>query len=456
MIVPLILALLLPISPACAAEGPANEAPPAIESADFDLLGLEKDLAGKLEQKNNATLKLEDYQEWEKEFRTRLAAGVERVSPSPDNQAAYARIKAMLGDRKEAGAALDQALEGDPDNPVLLRTKGQFLLDQKDYDGAAKHGLRAYEISGRSDQDALALYHAAKGRTGPTGANSVTPTGDSTPAADTPTAAQVDSRTPYKLSVKGSARMGEVPSLVADDASGAPAQDNGNGFGFLTKLGVAVGVLLIAWGAVPAQTKEKLRHDLWEQPKQEMKTIAIVGAVAGAVYLGVTYIPPLLATVAPAAPSTMVPALAGGGMAGGGVALQQAAVGTAKAGLLAGGSTLVLNKASDYVSYAKSNGDHEGSSSDGLAEPTKHGTERFSDLNPSRGGILSTQEAQQLKATGRALNQKTGGKVYLKEITPGRYDVYVENLAGKPITSFKNIRFNKLQNLARNYGWEGL
>lgn len=283
MIVPLILALLLPLSPACAAEGPAADPAPAVQLADPALLGLEKDLAGKLEEKNNATLSPEDYQEWAKEFRTRLAAVIERIPPSPDNQAAHARIMAMLGDRKEAGAALDQALDDDPDNPVLLRTKGRLLLELKDYGGAAKHGLRAYENSGRTDTDALAIYHTAKGRTSPTGANSVTSAVGLTPAADTPTTVLDDSRRPYKLPVKGSARMGEVPDLVADDSSGAPVQDSGNGFGLLTKLGIAAGVLLMAWGAVPAETKEKLKQDLWEQPKQELKTIAIVGAAAGAV-----------------------------------------------------------------------------------------------------------------------------------------------------------------------------
>lgn len=62
MIGPLILALLLPLSPVCAAEGPAADVAPAVQSADPALLGMEKDLAGKLEEKNNATLNPEDYQ----------------------------------------------------------------------------------------------------------------------------------------------------------------------------------------------------------------------------------------------------------------------------------------------------------------------------------------------------------------------------------------------------------
>ena len=113
---------------------------------------------------------------------------------------------------------------------------------------------------------------------------------------------------------------------------------------------------MIAWGAVPQETKDHFKHVLWEQPKQEVKAAAVATAVIGAVYLGAAYLPPLLGAAASAGPGApaLAPALAGGGSAGGGIVLQQAAVGTAKAGILAGGTTLVLKKAWDNVSYSKS------------------------------------------------------------------------------------------------------
>lgn len=355
----LVLLLIMSASHSFAADAGApsgSDAPTAalVEKIHPDLLNLEKNLTRKQEENKGGALTPERYREWEMEFRLRLPAVMERIPPTPDNLAAHARIVALLGERAEAQIALDQALAGNPDNPVLLRTKGQFLLEQNDFTGAAQHGLQAWEKSGHTDKDALGLYHTAKGRVAPTGASSAPQSGGLAPPRNSLAAASDDSRTPYKLPVKGSARIGEVPNIVPGPASGTPAQNNGNGFGLLAKLGVAAGVLLIAWGALPAEKKERLKQELWEQPRQEMKTLAIVGAAAGAVYLGITFIPSLLAATAPAAPSAMVPALAGGGAAGGGVVLQQAAVGTAKAGLLAGGTTLVLKKAWDSVSYAKS------------------------------------------------------------------------------------------------------
>lgn len=347
MIIPLLLALLMPVSHALAAE--ADAPPAAAEKTHPDLILLEKDLTRAQGEKKDGKLAPELYAEWETGFRSRLSAAMEFIPPSPVNQAAHARLVALLGDRKEAQASLDQALVGNPDNPVLLRTKGQLLLEQKDFAGAAEHGKRAWEESGRTDKDALALYNTAKGRVAPAGAESPSPTAGSTPSGNSTAASSDDPSKPYKLPVKGSAKPSEVPALATDSAPVAPS----SGPGLLTMLGIGAGVLLIAWGAVPAETKERLKQDLWEQPKQELKVMAAVTAVGAVAYGGYLVLPSILGAVAPTG-AAMTPVFAGGGTAGGGIALQQAAVGTAKAAILAGGTTLVLRKASDYVSFSKS------------------------------------------------------------------------------------------------------
>lgn len=86
-------------------------------------------------------------------------------------------------------------------------------------------------------------------------------------------------------------------------------------------------------------------------------------------------------------------------------------------------------------------------------ETTRHGSQRLSDLDPQRGGVLSSGEASEVKASGQVMDQTGGGKVYIKEVEPGRYNVFVENEEGKAVTSFRRLKLNKLQKLARNYGW---
>lgn len=335
----LALALLLPAFPAGAA---APEAHP-------DLLRLEQDLTRKQDDKKESRITPEEYREWESGFRSLLEVAEASVPPSPENTAARARIAALLGERDRAGASLARALEENPDSAVLLRTKGQLLYDSKDYPGAAEHGLQAWEKSGRTDTAALALYQSAKGRGTPAGGGSASPLGGPAAASGPPVVSAADSSRPYKRPVKGGAKIAEVPSLTAD---AVPADGGGNGLGLLTTLGIGAGVLLIAWGAVPQETKDHFKQVLWEQPKQELKVAAAATAVIGAVYLGATVLPPLLTTMAPSTPA-LTPALAGGGAAGGGIVLQQAAVGTAKAGILAGGVTIALKKAWEHVSYSK-------------------------------------------------------------------------------------------------------
>ena len=158
----LVLALLFCPLPGLAddAAGPVSEEPgaaAATKKAHPDLLRLEQELSRKLDDKKDGRVTPEQYQAWKSEFRARLDAEIARVPPSPDNTAAHARMMAQLGESEAAHAALDQALEQNPKNPVLLTTKGQVLYDQKDFPGAAHNALQAWENSGHTDKGAWAL-----------------------------------------------------------------------------------------------------------------------------------------------------------------------------------------------------------------------------------------------------------------------------------------------------------
>lgn len=399
----LALALLLPAFPAGAA---APEAHP-------DLVRLEQDLTRKQDDKKESRITAEEYREWESGFRSLLAAAEASVPPSPENTAARARIAALLGERDRAGASLARALEENPDSAVLLRTKGQLLYESKDYPGAAEHGLQAWEKSGRTDTAALALYQSAKGRGAPAGGGTAAPSGGPAAASGPPVVSAADSSRPYKLPVKGGAKIAEVPSLTAD---AVPADGGGNELGLLTTLGIGAGVLLIAWGAVPQETKDHFKQVLWEQPKQELKAAAVATAVIGAVYLGATVLPPLLTTMAPSAPA-LTPALAGGGTAGGGVVLEQAAVGAVKAG----GTAIVLRKALDQFSYSKS----ESTGDKGIPEA---GRSQPSLENPESLRGVDSREVENLipKDWVKGPMKKGAGTRYLNPKKPGE-SVLVEN-----------------------------
>lgn len=316
--------------------------------ADPQLLRLEQDLSEKLAIKKEGRIAPEVYLAWETKFRENLGAAMSRAKPSPDNRAAHARITALLGEKGEAHASLDRALENDPDSPVLLRTKSQLQLEQGDFPGAAENAWAAYEKSGRTDMAALALHHTAKNRRTPSAVSAPPPSADSVPAS-----VANDSNKPYRLAVKGKATPTEVPAVVRPESTN-PEENRGGGLSLVTKLGIAAGILMLVWGGTPQETKDRLKHNLWEQPKQELKTLVIVGGAAGAMYLAAPYIPPLLATLGPSAPTGMMPALAGGGTTGGGIALQHAVVGTAKAAVLAGGGAAILKNSGDNVSFSKS------------------------------------------------------------------------------------------------------
>jgi len=159
----LTLALLFSAFPGSAgdAANPAaagTDATAAAKQPHPDLLRLEQELTHKLDENKGGRITPEQYQAWKGEFRERLDAAMARVPPLPDNTAVHARIMAQLDEREQARGVLDRALRQDPESPILLRTKGHILYEQKDFPGAAHNAMQAWENSGRTDQGAWALY----------------------------------------------------------------------------------------------------------------------------------------------------------------------------------------------------------------------------------------------------------------------------------------------------------
>lgn len=241
---PLVVALLLSVVPGSASEpAPVQNAD---EKAHPELLRLEKDLSDKQSEKKDGSLPPEQYQEWEREFRSKLEESFARVPPSPENTAAHTRITALLGGREQAGKALDQALESNPDSPVLLRTKSQLLYEQKDYAGAAQYGLQAWEKSGRTDQNAWALYQMTRDRGAPSGATT-SPLPASGPAA---AAANPSQEAPAPTAIPWRQQPSDVP-LPGQESS---APEKGKSPKWPLTVPIALG--LIGYGLYRAKQNE--------------------------------------------------------------------------------------------------------------------------------------------------------------------------------------------------------
>ena len=80
------------------------------------------------------------------------------------------------------------------------------------------------------------------------------------------------------------------------------------------------------------------------------------------------------------------------------------------------------------------------------SKATKHGSERLKERGFSRNDISNT------KSTSNVKTQSDGAKVYIKEISPGKYNVIVEGNRGI-ITALKNISKKSLDRLSKNYNW---
>jgi len=77
---------------------------------------------------------------------------------------------------------------------------------------------------------------------------------------------------------------------------------------------------------------------------------------------------------------------------------------------------------------------------------TIHGDQRLKERGFTPEDVAVTKQTTTIKT------QTDGARVYIKEITPGRFNVIVEGANGV-ITAFKNIRQGALDRLTRNYGW---
>lgn len=261
---PLIVALLLSAVPGRAVDpAPVQNSG---EKASPELLRLEKDLTDKQSEKKDGSLPPEQYEEWERAFRSTLEESFARVPPSPENTAAHARITVLLGGREQAGKALDQALESNPDSPVLLRTKSQLLYEQKDYAGAAQYGLQAWEKSGRTDQSALALYHLTKGRGAPSGATT------SPLPSPGPAAAAIAPQEPAGLATKTTLpQTSDVPLPGQESSESAP--DKGKFPKWPLTVPVAIG--LIGYGLYRAKQNDAGG----DRPADETKTASMPAAI---------------------------------------------------------------------------------------------------------------------------------------------------------------------------------
>ena len=77
---------------------------------------------------------------------------------------------------------------------------------------------------------------------------------------------------------------------------------------------------------------------------------------------------------------------------------------------------------------------------------TAHGAQRMQERAFTAADVVSTKTGGLCKA------QADGAKVYIKEISPGKYNGLVEGEKG-PITVLKGIGQKAVERLGRNYGW---
>lgn len=152
---------------------------------------------------------------------------------------------------------------------------------------------------------------------------------------------------------------------------------------------------------------------------------------------------------------------AGSGGEAGGAVLDATGVGlpvglpvnVASAGLIVTGiatTTASAAKATQDFGTMWAEANAESSGGNG-GEPSPESTVHGADRLASRG---FTAEEVTLTKTGRVLEQNDGATVYVKQISPDRYNVIVEGDRGV-VTALKDIRKRAVDRLATNYGWKG-
>lgn len=80
------------------------------------------------------------------------------------------------------------------------------------------------------------------------------------------------------------------------------------------------------------------------------------------------------------------------------------------------------------------------------SKTTKHGSERLKERGFSETDISNTKHTTNVKT------QSDGARVYIKEVSPGKYNVIIEGDNGI-ITALKNISKKSLDRLTKNYDW---
>ncbi|HMI02276.1 MAG TPA: DUF6443 domain-containing protein [Pedobacter sp.] len=85
---------------------------------------------------------------------------------------------------------------------------------------------------------------------------------------------------------------------------------------------------------------------------------------------------------------------------------------------------------------------------------TLHGAERIAGIGAaSRGGVLSSEGIRTTMTLGRQIKQLDGATVFLREITPGRFNAVVQGEKGI-ITTMANWSQKSINRIAKNYGWK--
>lgn len=238
--------------PAASGLSASDKAQAASEPA---LLVLERQIVLKQKERTEVKIAPDAYREWETKFRTTLSGAIAGAPRSPENAAAVVRIQAMLGEGKDAEVSLERSLKDNPGNPALLLTKGQLLHKRGDFQGAAENALLAWEKSGHTDESAWALYQETKGRVAPSAASS-----KNSPAPRNSvgtTVASAVSKDPSSLYTGTKAKAG--PAIIPSVGTPEDGDPSGNKrpAGLITMLAVAAGALMIAWGALPKETKDR-------------------------------------------------------------------------------------------------------------------------------------------------------------------------------------------------------
>ena len=84
---------------------------------------------------------------------------------------------------------------------------------------------------------------------------------------------------------------------------------------------------------------------------------------------------------------------------------------------------------------------------------TSHGSERIAGNLATRGGVLSLTEAWTTRILGSGYPQASGGTVYLRQLSNGRYNAVVWGERGI-ITTMKGWSQKSINRVAKNYGWK--